>query len=388
MIAPTDQLPLGHDGYLKLWALGRPVIAAEYILLDGAQDSNPAVLGVLAAQRSQIVYVGDRHQQIYEWRGAVNAMDRITSCREAYLTRSFRFGPAIAAAATAVIEMLGETKPLEGNPAVRSSIGPVASPSAILARTNAGVMTEVIGMLDVQRTPHLVGGVNELLRLLDDVTALKAGQPGSCPEFIGFSSWDEVVQFAESEEGESLRMFVQLVQRFGELHLLWALRRVSDSEARADVVISTAHKAKGREWDTVRLSPDFASTRPEKPVPDDSERRLFYVAMTRAKQRLDVSPEIMGLFTGTVVPQTAEQQEPVARAVPTPAPLPRAPSPATARPSRHAPPIRTTLMPPPLLPTAPALKAQKLPPVASRNSVHAASQKGLFRKLASLIGLN
>ena len=87
-----DRLPLGHDGYLKLWALGRPKLGYQYILLDEAQDTNPVVLGVLADQSAQIVYVGDKHQQIYEWRGAVNAMAKIKGCDETYLTQSFRFG--------------------------------------------------------------------------------------------------------------------------------------------------------------------------------------------------------------------------------------------------------------------------------------------------------
>ena len=78
----NDDLPMGHDGYLKLWALSGPRLNAEYVLLDEAQDTNQVVLGVLQRQNSQIVYVGDRHQQIYEWRGAVNAMEQVAGCDE------------------------------------------------------------------------------------------------------------------------------------------------------------------------------------------------------------------------------------------------------------------------------------------------------------------
>ena len=76
MVARNDNLPLGHDGYLKLWALAHPQLQADYILLDEAQDTNAVVLGILANQSAQMIYVGDRHQQIYEWRGAVNAMGK------------------------------------------------------------------------------------------------------------------------------------------------------------------------------------------------------------------------------------------------------------------------------------------------------------------------
>lgn len=66
MCNPQDPMPLGHDGYLKLWALSEPKIAADFILLDEAQDTNPVVLEVLRRQQSQMIYVGDKYQQIYE----------------------------------------------------------------------------------------------------------------------------------------------------------------------------------------------------------------------------------------------------------------------------------------------------------------------------------
>src|SRR5215813_10919368 len=60
MIDHRDRLPLGHDGYLKLWALGRPKLGYQYVLLDEAQDTNPVVLGVHGHPSAQIVYVGDK----------------------------------------------------------------------------------------------------------------------------------------------------------------------------------------------------------------------------------------------------------------------------------------------------------------------------------------
>ena len=91
MCDPNDVLPLGHDGYLKLWALSKPRIAADFILLDEAQDTNPVVLGVLQSQQAQLVYVGDRYQQIYEWRGAVNAMEQIETDVTSSLTLQLHF---------------------------------------------------------------------------------------------------------------------------------------------------------------------------------------------------------------------------------------------------------------------------------------------------------
>ncbi|EXC53549.1 uvrD/REP helicase N-terminal domain protein, partial [Acinetobacter baumannii 99063] len=139
-IDPNHQAGIGHDIYLKLWALSEPNIPADYVLFDEAQDADPLMLGILLRQKStQVIYVGDAHQQIYAWRGAVNAMQQLP-LPESRLTTSFRFGEAIADVANALLGGLNETVPLLGNPNQKSSV--VNKPhtkmrDAILCRTNA-----------------------------------------------------------------------------------------------------------------------------------------------------------------------------------------------------------------------------------------------------------
>lgn len=297
MVDKANEVPLGHDGYLKLWALTQPTLNADYILLDEAQDTNAVVLGVLAGQRAQVVYVGDRHQQIYEWRGAVNAMERIAGCGEAALTQSFRFGPEIAAAASRVLTTLGEYRQIRGNPNTKSAISAFGRSNAVLARTNATVILEVLEATRLGQKPCVCGGTQELKRLLSDVYELKAGKPGVCPEFFGFQNWAEVVEFAESEEGQGLRTFVQLVEQHGERKLWAAVNKAVPEERGSDVILSTAHKAKGREWDAVRLASDFMNSRLGSDSDAESEVRLFYVAMTRAKRLLIAEPELLRTFT-------------------------------------------------------------------------------------------
>jgi superfamily I DNA/RNA helicase len=69
-------------------------------------------------------------------------------------------------------------------------------------------------------------------------------------------------------------------------------------EQQAEVTVSTAHKAKGREWARVKIADDFTPPQDSdqqddngRPVPgpiDDGEARLAYVAVTRARHRLDI----------------------------------------------------------------------------------------------------
>lgn len=296
MRSETDTMPLGHDGYLKLWALSNPAIAADFILLDEAQDTNPVVLDVLRKQSAQMIYVGDKYQQIYEWRGAVNAMEKIETEGEIYLTTSFRFGPAIAEWASKLLLLLGEERPLRGNIAVNSRVGSV-EPRTILARTNASTIAAIIECLDEGKKPHLVGGTDEVMEMLRGVQDLKEGKQSTVPDFFGFDKWEQVVEFSKSGEGDHLLSFVNLVEARGERQLMWALNRTVEEE-RSDLIISTAHKAKGREWSTVRLTDDFLRSQPGKPTsgPDPAEVRLFYVALTRAKEAVEVPPTLLSLI--------------------------------------------------------------------------------------------
>jgi len=298
MRSTRDMVPLGHDGYLKVWALSKPVLVANYVLLDEAQDTNAVVLDVLSRQSAQVIYVGDRYQQIYEWRGAVNAMESVDVARELHLTMSFRFGPAIAGAASKLLAALGEHRTIQGNPTVASRIG-CANPDAILCRTNATVLAAVVAAAGQGNPVHIVGGGDELRRLVDGVADLQQARPTNVPEFFGFSTWREVVAFSETQEGASLSMLVGLVDRYGVKQLAWALGRLTPHEDSARLIVSTAHKAKGRQWKRVALAEDFAAISQEKSGKaqvDPAELRLLYVAMTRAQLEVELPHEVISHF--------------------------------------------------------------------------------------------
>ncbi|MCP5859974.1 UvrD-helicase domain-containing protein, partial [Klebsiella pneumoniae] len=74
-----SDVKMPHDGYLKLYAMSRPALRYDIILLDEAQDTNPITLDLVMAQRghAKIVLVGDRHQGIYGFRKAMNAMEAV-----------------------------------------------------------------------------------------------------------------------------------------------------------------------------------------------------------------------------------------------------------------------------------------------------------------------
>ena len=106
---PRGQLKFTHDHYLKQWALSQPRLAYDYILFDEAQDADPCIAGVVTAQMpsAQVVMVGDAAQAIYGWRGAIDVLSTTKVDRRTRLSRSFRFGQAVADEANVWLALIG-----------------------------------------------------------------------------------------------------------------------------------------------------------------------------------------------------------------------------------------------------------------------------------------
>jgi hypothetical protein len=283
-------LKFDHEHYMKMWGLSRPALPADFVLLDEAQDTNPVVEEVFLAQDAQRVCVGDPAQQIYAWRNARDVMTGFPA-DHLYLTESFRFGPAIAAQANRWLAQAGSQMRLRGKGPASSRVAPVADADAVLCRGNADAMSEVLGYLGQGTPVALVGGGRELRALAEAATDLKAGRRTSHPELFLFGTWGEVQEYAETDsEAQSLRTIVNLIDSFGPDTIIDAVDRLT-VEQNAKVVVSTAHKSKGREWSTVRIgggfhSPPLDESGVQRPVRQD-EARLIYVAVTRARHVLD-----------------------------------------------------------------------------------------------------
>ncbi|MGP3978987.1 UvrD-helicase domain-containing protein [Streptomyces sp. 8N114] len=281
-----------HDHYLKMWQLQDPQLPYDYVLLDEAQDTNGVLDDVIKNQRgrTQIVLVGDSAQQIYAWRGARDVMTRAPGTH-LHLSQSFRFGDALAQEANRWLGAVRSGLRLTGHAPITTRIGRLEQPDAVLCRTNAGALTEVLSHLGASRRVAMAGGGDELRKLALAARDLKAGRGTSHPELLLFKTWGEVQEYAENDpSGADLLPWVELIDDLGYEEILGSLQRLGDEDS-SDVTISTAHKAKGREWPRVRIGDDFPEPDPEengKPgrIPR-AEARLAYVAVTRAQHHLD-----------------------------------------------------------------------------------------------------
>lgn len=279
--------PFKHEHYLKMWQLADPVIGADYILFDEAQDANPVIASIIANQEdySQLVYVGDSQQEIYAWTGAVNALAKVQVKNRSYLTQSFRFGQPIADRANDVLDTLQAPLRLTGNPNVKSSLEPLDKPGAILVRTNASGLAYLMAAQKEGVKAHFIGGTDDLLQFVRGAKQLMATGRSSHPDLICFDSWAAVQQYVrEDEAGGELRLNVRLVDGYGVDAIEQSVTTMP-YEGAAELVISTAHRSKGREWSNVQLSGDFPQTADSSPA----DLRLLYVAVTRAKNILDAS---------------------------------------------------------------------------------------------------
>jgi hypothetical protein len=285
------RLKFQHDHYLKIWALGRPHLAADFVLFDEAQDADPLIASVVQAQGCQLIAVGDECQAIYGWRGAVDALATWPAQQRLYLSQSWRFGPAIADEANKWLSLLNARLRLSGNPHLGSTVAGLDRPKAILCRTNAEAMSQAMAAMDDGQRAGLVGGGATIRKMAEAAQKLQSGQRTDHPELFAFKTWAEVQEYVRHDQaGKDLAVFVRLIDEFGAEEIIVAADRLSD-ERYAEVVISTAHKAKGREWPTVKIGNDFRQpSAGENGTPGRvprGEAMLAYVAVTRAKQTLD-----------------------------------------------------------------------------------------------------
>jgi AAA domain-containing protein len=291
-LTSTDgRLRFDHAIYLKLWQLSRPRLDADFILFDEAQDANGVILSVVTSQEhAQLVAVGDQAQAINGWNGAVDAMDKFPGSKRLALTQSFRFGPAVAREANKWLALLGSPLRLRGFDRISSMVAPLEWPDAILCRTNAGTMVQAMRILEAGKSVAITGGGKDIASLAEAAVELKAGRGTGHPELFAFQTWAEVQDHAENDpSGSDLKVLVDLIDEHGPEKIIAMCSRLTD-ERQAEVTVSTAHKSKGREWNSVKISSDFRKPGgdPDDPpeVPDDLAM-LAYVAVTRGRLTLD-----------------------------------------------------------------------------------------------------
>jgi F-box protein 18 (helicase) len=303
----SDTVAVPHDAYLKMWSLTNPKLPYDIVILDEYQDTNPVTAHIVSQQtQATRVYIGDQHQAIYGFRGAVNAMADIgPSAHRMHLSQTWRFGPRTAAYANAVLgDLKGERVQIIGmgtdTPFVRGSS------VTKLSRTNAQLFKEAA--LVKGEGVHWVGGIESYqLNKLLDAYHLFAGQPDRIadPFLRNFGSISEMTSYAEDAKDPETKILATIVEeyRHDTPALLAQIKENAVIDVKdSDLVLTTGHKSKGLDWDYVELAGDFEildeteadlATDPYADI-QEQEINLLYVAMTRAKKAVQLNAETQG----------------------------------------------------------------------------------------------
>ncbi|PKN59635.1 MAG: ATP-dependent helicase, partial [Deltaproteobacteria bacterium HGW-Deltaproteobacteria-11] len=261
------------------------------------------------------VIVGDSHQSIYGYRGAIDSLNMVDFPRFT-LSGSFRFGSHIAQKAMEAIRLktllgvsvrdfkitgLGPGKPRE------------KSERAVLARSNLGLISYAIEAVcnkglraayegEIQNYTFMSSGTS-----LFDILNLYVGKSDRIrDDFIRrFVSYDDLKEYQKEVDDRELGMVIDLISTYGTglFGFIREMKEKAVGKDEADLVLSPCHKSKGAEYDDVKLGSDFingekvmkllagAKARPPKPFDLQAtieEINLLYVAVTRSRRLLDI----------------------------------------------------------------------------------------------------
>lgn len=283
-----------HDTYLKLYQLSKPDLSNEYeiLYLDECQDTNACVLDIFLNQvgKCRLYAVGDGYQNIYGWRGAENAM-LVLDWPEARLTKSFRFGQEIGTVADAILADNGniqtEVKGWENRKTVIADFADddfLSETYTILCRTNSYLIQQAVSLIQKGKVVNLEIDTGSFVKFLESAIELADGNINKVKHesLVQFENWSECCIEADVVKGE-LKRVVDLVTS-GEVYNVLSVLRGHKNVKNPDVILTTAHKSKGREFKRVILGNDFPS-----PINEDGEwvgladgeRNLLYVGATR-----------------------------------------------------------------------------------------------------------
>ena len=286
----NGEILITHDTYLKLFQLSKPQLPFEVVLLDEAQDANPVIIDLVMqqAKHAKVILVGDTYQQIYQWRGAENALELVTA-QSATLTKSFRFGSVVAEVANAILDKQGFVK---GNESLDTVLDDVDTdqPYTKIYRTNSQLLSEAVGYINSGEEVRLevdLGGFTKKLQAIQD---LYSGKETKHPDIIGYTDFNDLKD--NSEDDPEVSRMIKMVEQGNAINMLITLNTYRNP-SKAHITLTTAHKSKGLEWDQVVLADDFQAGVGKRPL-TAPERNLLYVAATRAQKVLQ--PNIVTLL--------------------------------------------------------------------------------------------
>jgi DNA helicase II / ATP-dependent DNA helicase PcrA len=311
---------------------------ARYLIVDEAQDTDNLqwrMMQLMSEKYGNITVVGDPGQAIYAFRGAkpeniTNFNQWFPQGRYYYLGRNYRSTPQIvtfvrenvpASLPPALVERMLPARTDQGSPirlrmywqdedeaeAALTHATKDPTHSIILARTNhwVGLLQRVCGRHNVRY--HLLGKTSfwkqaEIRRAVDALKSYPTLSLGAAlnlvlPDLIRKYAVDDRTE-RDNDAIENLKSLRDYEKgfRMAKDFATYANKMMHRRNDPTGVTISTVHQAKGGEWKNVFIVGASAKGFPHPKGEPFEERRIFYVAVSRAIDRLRIS------FSGTPSP--------------------------------------------------------------------------------------
>ena len=307
----------------------------RYFTVDEYQDISPlqqSLLETWLGERDELCVVGDPRQTIYSFAGATSGyltgfLNRFPDASVIELDRNYRSSIEIVELANRIAPDLplqadrqvssrpkslafssvsAESNSVAADIQLISQTRPLSS-IAVLARTNSqllpiekelkklGIESQLRGSGRFFRRPDVMQA-NAAIRAL---RTMESKEPlfVEVSKILSALGWSS--QPKKTEGWEALNWFVEVLDELGNPTLDEYLRELDDWERsghepqREAVTLATIHGTKGLEWESVFLVGVNQGIFPIGYAQSDAEkaeeRRLFYVAVTRAQSNLQVS---------------------------------------------------------------------------------------------------
>ena len=306
----------------------------RYFTVDEYQDVSPLqqrLLNLWLGNREEICVVGDAAQTIYSFAGAtsnflLNFKNRFPNAQVFRLSTGYRSTPEIINTANQILRVAnlvsdhgielqsvnthGEKPLVNGFSSAADEIAYVAtevkkqidsgidsSDIAILARTNAQ-LDQVKSALNNLRVASQIRSGERFFERVDVRDAMRLIRGASVLPSEGgdwFADLVSVLQpFGDADYVTAFLRLAKSIKNNGGENMRAFLREIEDRAEQNNppilpgVTLSTLHGAKGLEWDHLYL---IGISEGVLPMGNDlnEERRLFYVGVTRAKQRIHIT---------------------------------------------------------------------------------------------------
>ena len=270
-LVESGQLPCMHDHYLKVFEMmtaEEQGISDSYdcILIDESQDANPVMLSIMAKASCSKIFVGDSHQSIYGFRGAINALSNQQASIVKHLSISFRSTQQVLDKANLYVDYYNHEVYDGEVPYIRmkchsQEVQLRNEQHAIITRTNSKLVDVIHEYMDTPEEALLLKRTEEVFRM---PIAMYEFRYKKKRDFFGdlaflndFKGLEALEEYAEETGDNEIRTAIRIAEKYKKALYVMKSKAAMMNNVQAPVVLTNAHTSKGLEWKSVQIEDDF-----------------------------------------------------------------------------------------------------------------------------------